>query len=118
MFSCGSNKSPSLKVSLSATNFPELIFSIKNSKLKFDNIEGLFKQISNEDPNYRRNNSEESKVHEEEESIKKDVALKKEKIKYIKEKLSEIDKKHETMVKILNVDINEREYIHDLKTKC
>jgi C4-type Zn-finger protein len=115
---CGSNKAPTLKQPLSTVNFPELVFSIKNSKLKFDNIEGVFKQIANEDPNYRRNNSEESKVRDEEEALKKEIAHKKEKIKYIKDKLLEMDKKQEMMVKILNVDINEREYIHDLKNKC
>ena len=115
---CGSNKTPTLKQPLSTVNFPELIFSIKNSKLKFDNIEGVFKQIANDDPNYRSNNNEEIKIKEEEEFLKKEIAIKLEKIKYIKEKLFEMEKKQETMNKILNVDINEREYIHDLKNKC
>jgi hypothetical protein len=118
MFSCGSAKSPTLKQPLSSVNFPELVFSIKNSKLKFDNIEGVFKQIANDDPNYRRNNNEELKINEEEIAVKKEIAIKKEKIKYIKEKLAEMDKKQEMMVKILNVDLNERDYINEMKSKC
>ena len=117
MFSCGSNKVSTLKQPLSSINFPELIFSIKNSKLKFDNIEGVFKQISNDDPQYRKSN-EEFRIKEDQENIKKEIALKKEKIKYLKDKIAEIEKKHEVMEKILSVDINERDYIHDIKSKC
>jgi hypothetical protein len=116
---CGSNtKYPTLKQSLTSVNFPELIFSIKSSKLKFDNIEGVFKQVANDDPLYRKSTTEIDKVVIEEEKIKKEINVKKEKFKYVKSKIEEIDKKIETMMKILCVDINERDYVNDLKNKC
>lgn len=118
MFSCSSTKIPTLKQPLSSTNFPELTFTIKSSKLKFDNIEGVFKQISNDDPTYRRNNPEQDKFTDEEQNLKKEISIKKEKIKYIKDKIAELDKKQELMKKVLNVDINERDFIMDVKTKC
>jgi hypothetical protein len=117
MFKCGSEKIQTLKQPLSTQNFPELIFSVKNSKLKFDNNDGVFKQISNEDPHYRKNFGDYDKLLDEEENIKKEIQLKKDKIKYINDKIAEIEKKQEVMMKVLNVDVNERDYIFDLKAK-
>jgi hypothetical protein len=114
---CGSAKEPKFeKESLSKTNFPELILTIKNSKLKFDNIEGVFKQISNEDPTFRKNNSEDNRVIQEQDRISKEIALKKDKIAYIKDKITEIDQKIKSMTKILNVDIQEKEFVDSIKT--
>ncbi len=114
---CGSNKAPTLKQPLSATNYPELIFSIKNSKLKFDSNEGVFKQISNDDPNYRKGGNEDNRLYEEEEILKKEICIKKDKLKYLKDKIIEIENKNEMMEKILSIDISEKNYITDLKNK-
>jgi hypothetical protein len=114
---CGSTKEPKFdRESLSKTNFPELILTIKNSKLKFDNIEGIFKQISNDDPTFRKNNSEDNKVLQEQDSISKEIALKKDKIAYIKDKIIEIDQKLKSMTKILNIDVEEKEFVDSIKT--
>lgn len=114
---CGSAKEPKFdKESLSKTNFPELILTIKNSKLKFDNIEGVFKQISNDDPTYRRNNLEDNKLIQEQEFLNKEINLKKDKISYIKDKINEIDQKIKSMTKILNVDVEEKRYVDSIKT--
>jgi hypothetical protein len=106
-----------LKHKLSAVNFPELIFSIKSSKLKFDCVEGAFKQISNDDPFYKKPN-ENFLLATEEEKLACDIEAKKKKILYIKERIEEINKKIETMNKVLLVDLNERDYLNELNTIC
>jgi hypothetical protein len=119
MFSCGSNKKNVKEISLANKRFEDLIFNVKSSKLKFDPIEGAFKQISNEDPNYRLkgNNEEMDKLNKEELFLKKEVSAKQERIKELNEKMIEINKKIEKMNQMLNVDLNEREYIYETKKK-
>lgn len=114
MFSCKSTKNITLKQPLSQTNFDEIIFAIKSSKLKFDPIDGVFKQIANEDPYYRKS-GEGERLFDEETNIKRDITAKQEKIKNLKSKIEEIEQKHEMMMKILSVDINERAYVNDIK---
>jgi len=115
---CGSvPKTIELKQKLSSVNFPELIFSIKSSKLKFDCNEGAFKQISNDDPTYKKPN-ENLQLATEEEKLGSDIENKKKSIIYIKQKLDEVKKKIEIMNKVLLVDLNEREYLNQLKTQC
>ena len=82
---CGSApKIIELKHKLSAVNFPELTFSIKSSKLKFDNVEGAFKQISNDDPFYKKPN-ENLLLANEEEKLASEIEAKKKNILYIKQ---------------------------------
>lgn len=115
---CGSvPKTIELKQKLSAINFPELIFSIKSSKLKFDCNDGAFKQISNDDPSYKKPN-ENLQLATEEEKLSSEIDAKKKKLQYIKEKLEEVNKKIEIMNKVLVVDLNERDYLNELKTQC
>lgn len=117
MFSCGTPKTKIKEISLANKNFSELIFNIKNSKLKFDNYEGVFKQISNEDPNYKSksNDKEYEKLKEEEAQILKEITDKSEKVRIYKEKIKEINSKIEFMQKILTIDLNERDYIVNAK---
>lgn len=112
-----SNKIPPLKQDLSKTNFDEILLHIRGSTLKFDNINGVFVQIASSNPNPKLINETE-RVSEEEEKLKEEIQMKTEKIKYIKNKLADIDKKQEMMMKILNVDLNEKEYVNELKAKC
>jgi len=101
---------------LSKTIFDEIKFTVKNSQLSFDALEGVFKQISNNDPTYRRSAYENEKLIEQE-TLKKEIDIKQQKIKYLKEKMLEVDQKIEKMNKILNVDINERDYVNEMKQK-
>jgi len=115
---CGSSpKIIELKHKLSAINFPELTFSIRSSKLKFDSVEGAFKQISNDDLFYKKPN-ENLLIANEEEKIASEIEAKKKKILYIKERIDDINKKIDTMNKVLLVDLNEKEYLTELKNKC
>ena len=111
------SKQNEFKHKLSSVNFPELIFAIKSSRLKFDSVEGSFKQISNEDPFYKKPN-ESIQLASEEEKLEEDIENKKKKKLQINEKLKEINKKFEIMHKVLQVDLNEKDYLVDLKSQC
>jgi hypothetical protein len=115
---CTSGSKNIKQINLSQHKFDELSFNIKNSKLKFDNIEGVFKQIQNDDPGFRRGPGTDDRLLDEEAALRKEIQIKMDKLAKLKVKLAEMDKKHEMMSKILNVDINERDYINEIKSKC
>lgn len=115
---CKSDNKNLKSINLSQHKFDELIFQIKNSKLKFDSVEGIFKQIENADPGFRRGNGTDDRLIEDEAAVRKEIAYKMDKLAKLRVKMAEIDKKHEMMSKILNVDINERDYINEIKSKC
>lgn len=119
MFSCGTPKIKVREINLSKRNFDDIIFNVRSSKLKFDSSDGSFKQIQNHDPNYRMkgNQDELDLLNSEENALKKEILGKEERIKMFKEKIEQANKKLEMMTKILSIDINERDYIIEMKSK-
>lgn len=117
MYRCGSSKNTSLKrQDLSKENFPAVSLKIQTSTLRFDANEGKFRQVSNADPFYR-SISEADRLMNEEARLSKELVGKREKLAHLQSKLADIAKQQEKMRKVLNVDINEKEYLSEVKAK-
>jgi hypothetical protein len=109
-----STKIPKKEEDLSKTKFDELCLQIGHSKLKFYADEGIFRQIENNETVYKKNNEMNQLVNEEAD-LKGEIDQKRKHLEKLKLKLEDIDKNLESMTNILNIDINERQFIYNVK---
>jgi hypothetical protein len=111
---CGSaqKKQP---VDLTKQNFEEIRFTVKGSTYKFDTIDGLFRTLEN---NQNKGPKTEKFVGEEQANLERDIKLKQARLANLKSKLVDLEKKQVQMMEVLNIDINEKEHILNLKARC
>ena len=103
---CG--KVQSSNIDLKSIPFCPIIFPVnRGNKLKFEINDASFKLV----------NLENKIPTPEDENLTKEIESKRKRIEILKKKIIEIEEKHEQMMKILNIDINEREYILEAKLR-
>lgn len=112
--------SPAPKKEIKSLNFTDLTFKIRYSTLKFDPKEGKFLLIMNEDPMSKQKSTtkdELERLSEEEKSLKEEIDKKTKLIENQKKKLEELKEKEEIVMKILKIDINEKDHFDQLYQK-
>ena len=106
---------PGRYVDFSKVSFDSLEFKLEGGTLKFDSREGKFIEMDN--VNFGQKQPQNQQLNEDLERARKDVNDKKERIKALKTSIKELEVKHAQLMKILNVDFNEKEYIDKLMIK-
>jgi hypothetical protein len=111
---CGSanKKQP---IDLTKQNFEEIRFTVKGTTYKFDTIDGLFRTLDN---NFNKAPKTEKYLGEEQATLERDLKLKQARLANLKNKLVELEGKQKQMMEVLNIDINERDHILNLKSRC
>lgn len=117
---CGASKNAQnlKKVDLQNVRFEDIYLYIKSSTLKFDTRDGNFKQTSNNQSTFRRNpNDDFVKLVDEERFLQSEIKRKNDRMKVLVNKIGELDEKIEQMRKILEIDVNEKNYINSIKER-
>jgi hypothetical protein len=96
------------EIDLIRTAFQKIDFRVNAGNLTFDVNEG----------NFKYQNIDSGVLTLEDENLTKEIESKKRRIEMLRKKIREVDEKHEQMMKILNIDVNEREYILEAKARC
>jgi hypothetical protein len=110
---CGTAKKKQA-LDLTKQNFEEIRFTVKGSTYKFDTIDGLFRPLDTQSKGPKT----EKFVGDEQANLERDIKLKQARLVNLKSKLVELEKKQQQMMEVLNIDINEKEHILNLKTRC
>jgi hypothetical protein len=111
---CGSAKKKQ-PIDLTKQNFEEIRFTVKGTTYKFDTIDGLFRTLDN---NQNKGPKTEKFAGDEQAVLERDLKQKQARLANLKTKLVELDQKQKQMMEVLNIDINEREHILNLKARC
>ena len=111
--------SPVIKKDIQSVIFIDLELNLKHSTLRFDRKNGKFLLVKNEDPVYKSKNTtdEINRLTEEEKFLNEDIKRKKKIIENLNKKLSDLEEKEKKVMKILKIDLNEKEYFIDLYEK-
>ena len=111
--------SPVIKKDIQSVIFIDLELNLKHSTLRFDRKNGKFLLVKNEDPVYKSKNTtdEINRLTEEEKFLNEDIKRKKKIIENLNKKLSDLEEKEKKVMKILKIDLNEKEYFNDLYEK-
>ncbi len=96
------------EIDLKRTPFQKIDFRVNAGNLTFDVNEGTF----------RYQNIDTNVFTHEDENLTKEIEAKKRRIDMLRKKIREVEEKQEQMMKILNIDVNEREYILEAKARC
>jgi hypothetical protein len=96
------------EIDLKRTPFQKLDFRVNTGTLTFDINEG----------NFKYQNIDTGVLTQEDENLTKELESKKRRIEMLRKKIREVEDKQEQMMKILNIDVNEREYIYEAKARC
>jgi len=115
MGSC--NSIPGRYVDFSKVTFDSLDFKLEGGTLKFESGEGKFIETDNVNFGQSQKQPQNQHLNEDLERARKDVNDKKERIKSLKTSIKELEVKHAQLMKILNIDFNEKEYIDKLIIK-
>ena len=111
---CGSAK-PVTKIDLVAQPFPEINFDLSTFKLKFDNVAGRFTQSKGVDvASNIGNDAKISNLVEEEKKLQKLIQQKLRKVEELDDKIKEITGKYEELKRIVEIDLQEKEYVDEL----
>jgi len=103
------------KIDLSKVPFDNLEIKLEGGTLQFVPREGIF--VETENLNLGQNQPQNQHLNEDLDKARKDVAEKREKLKVLKNSIKDLEEKHANLMKILNVDFNEKEYIDKLMSK-
>ena len=118
MGNCGSV--PGKKVDFSKYPFEEILFRIEGATLKFMPQDAKYIELLDNPMQGSSNPQSESQnmhLNEDLEKTKQDITEKREKVKKLKSNIRELEEKHAQLMKILNVDFNEKDYIDKLVSK-
>ena len=108
---CGSGEPA--PIDLKTLQFEPIYLNIEKSKLRFfaNDKGGTFKLVNTDES---KNQQEKQQLSEKERILHDEILRKQERINQLKEKILEINSKIESMNKILNIDISEKDYITTL----
>ena len=110
---------PPLKKNIQSVIYTDLELNLKHSTLRFERKEGKFLLVKNEDPLYKSKSTtdEMNRLIEEEKLLNDDIQRKNKIYENLKKKLAELEEKEKKVMKILKIDVNEKEYFNDLYDK-
>ena len=111
--------SPPVKKDIQSVIFQDLDLNLKHATLRFDRKEGKFLLIRNEDPMYKSKSTtdELNRLNEEEKYLTDEIQRKTKIFENLRKKLAELEEKEEKVMKMLKIDVHEKEYFNDLYEK-